>query len=227
MAKKPDMTVVKTFFFNHGERVALFTCIAVALLLIVWSMSGAVGPGTTSGKAWDEELSVAAKGLKQKIPPAGEIPEEEKIKLQKEVQYPPVSWDYFASLATPGPYQNNSELPSTLRNNPMIFKVLAGDGNFQMDYVYRGYQHYEVRNNKVLAIKDATSDKKGPAAPGGIGGIGGIGGPMGPGMPGMPGGAGNAGAAPGSLARVLQPRHMIVVTGVFPMKKQVEEFVKA
>lgn len=224
MAKKPDLSGVKTFFFNYGERVALGACVAVALLLVFWGLSGATGPGTATGKPWQEELSLAAKQLKAKIPAAPDISDEEKNKLIAEVKFPPVSWDPYRSYASPGPYQNINELPNTQRNNPTIFNVLAGNENFQMDYVCRGWQYYDVRNGKVLAFKEGGTEKKGPAGPAGPAGPGNFGalggyGPMGQGM----GGAGSG----GNLVHVLQPKHMLVVTGIFPMKKQVDEFVKA
>jgi hypothetical protein len=48
-------------------------------------------------------------------------------------------------------------------------------------------------------------------------------------MPGSGGGGGNTGGNTNAnnLAHVLQPRHTLVVTGIFPMKKQVDEFVMA
>ncbi len=215
MAKKPDLSGVKTFFFNYGERVALGACVAVALLLVVWGLSGATGPATP----WDAQLKQAAQGLQQRIPPAPDLSAEDQKKLLAQVKAPPVGWDPFDTNATPGPYQNSNELLNTQRNNPLVFNVLPGDENFQMDYICRGWQRYEidVRNNTVLAVKEEGGDKKGPGAGGATTGF-----PMAPG--GMPGGATSGGP---SLAHVLQPRHMLVVTGIFPMKKQVDEFVKA
>src|SRR4051794_11664485 len=57
MAKKLDMSRAKEFLFKHGERVALFTCAGIALLLVVYSTWGAVGAGTVKG----EPIHVALK----------------------------------------------------------------------------------------------------------------------------------------------------------------------
>src|SRR5260221_10838283 len=62
----------------------------------------------------------------------------------------------------------------------------------------------------VLALGDA-----GPAAKGGL--------PMA--LP--PNVQSPAGGGEANLAKVLKPRHMLVVTGIFPMKNQVTEYLKA
>ncbi len=67
MAKKPDMTAVKDFFFKYGERVGLFTCIGVALLLLVMGFADATGPGTPGGEGWDLTLKKVGSPIKQKL----------------------------------------------------------------------------------------------------------------------------------------------------------------
>jgi len=57
MAKKPDMAAIKEFLFRYGERVGLFACIGIALLLLIMGFMGASGPGTTNGEPWDKACS--------------------------------------------------------------------------------------------------------------------------------------------------------------------------
>jgi hypothetical protein len=53
MAKKLNMSVVKEFLFNHGEKVALGTCAFLAIVFGGWgflrSMNADAAP---NGKSW-------------------------------------------------------------------------------------------------------------------------------------------------------------------------------
>ena len=208
--KKIDLSGVKEFLFHYGERVALFTCIGVALALLIWGIAGAAGPGTTNGDPWDKTLSGAATKLKQQIPPPSGVDEND---IASKIAFQPMDWRNFDSRATPGPYQQNPEVNDLLmRGSPTILAVLPGDENWQMDLIDRGYLRYEVKQGMVLAVGGNA-----PAAGGEMKG------PPGVGVPGNQGGGG--GGAP-NLAQVLMPRHLLVVTGIFPMKKQVDEFVQ-
>ncbi len=213
MAKKLDLSGAKDFLFRYGERIGLFTCIGLALLLVVWGLAGAAGPGTASGKPWAEEIKREATNLEQRIRPAGEVkPEDVKVDA------PNIDWVQLRSAMSAGPYIALSENTDLKRRNPEIVPVLVGDENFQIDYLYRGFVGYDVQQNNITALAGGA-DVKGPMAPGV---------PVGPMAvpPGAPGAAGVAGTGP-ALAHLLHPRQMLVVTGIFPMKKQVDEFVKA
>jgi hypothetical protein len=202
MAKKPDLSAVKNFFFHYGERVALFACIGIAVLLLVWGLAGATGPGTKNGDPWSKVLSAEAQKVNQRVQtPDGEaIPPPEPIP-------PLLAW---LSRANPGPYTNIPERGDFRRSNPTVMRLLDSPDVFQMDYIYRGYVGYEIRNKvKVLVVgaADSKGDNKGGVAP-------------------VMAGQGNAGAG-GNLARVLKPRHMLVVSGVFPMVEQIVEYTRA
>ena len=60
MAKKLDLSGVKVFLFQYGERVALFTCAGIAILLLVWGVMGASGPGTDNGEPWAAVIKKAS-----------------------------------------------------------------------------------------------------------------------------------------------------------------------
>jgi hypothetical protein len=225
MAKKLDMSRVKEFFFQYGERVALFACIAAAVLLLVWGVVGASGPGTKSGEPWDAALGKASKSVRAQM---NVQPEEEPLKeIAKNVKVPPLEWPLALSKVSSGPYINLPEDNDTRRRNPEIRQVLAGDETIQFDLIDRSFIGYEVNAQKaaVLALVGGTGVAGGPGIE--------MKPPFGaaPVMPSAPGGPrgdafGAAGTGP-NLARVLKPRQMLVVTAVFPMKQQVDEFVKA
>ncbi len=184
MAKKLDLSGVKDFLFRYGERVALFTCIAVAVLLVVWGLAGATGPGTPNGKGWGETILMESKNLKAKIPEGDEADvDQQKVAVLAKAETS--SWDVLNPRAKPGPYMNVSENLDTRRMNPMILAVLPEKEFFQFDYIFRGHEGYELRGkNEVLALAGADA---GAAAGKGVG-------PMGvpPGIvpPGMQGPAG-------------------------------------
>jgi hypothetical protein len=208
MAKKPDMTVVKDFLFRYGERVALVVCGGVALLLLVMGVMDASGPGTPAGDSWDNTLKNSAKPINAKLNSG--INPEAVDGVKKAFKAEPTDWNRVDSRVSLGAYITGGENFVIGRNSPLILSVLREPKYFQMDYVYRGHIGYEVKPNGVSAVGDG-----GAAAPKGPGGG------FGPGMPG-----GNAGND-ANLAHVLKPKHMLIVTGIFPMKKQVEEYVKA
>jgi hypothetical protein len=218
MAKKPDMARVKEFFFKYGERVALIAIACIAVLLVAMGLSGATGPGTPNGEPWDKSLDKAAKTVQVRANTDGEP---DKTKIEKEAQDKATDLERqpFDSKVGMGQYISIPETPDFKRRLPMILGVLEGDNNFQMDYVFRGFIGYEVLKDKVLAhAADAGSAAAG--APAGIKPPAAI-------MPPVGAGAGaGAGGGP-TLAQVLKPRTALVVTGIFPMKKQVEEFIKA
>jgi hypothetical protein len=209
MAKKLDLSGVKNFMFKYGERVALFTCIGVAVLLIASGLTGAVGSGTPSGDPWDKAIAKAAKDLKDKLPIGGD-PDPDKVKqFSKTAAF---SWPRLDPRASTVPYLSVSENLDTRRTNPLILAVLPDIDevqNIQRDYLYRGHLGHEVLKKTVLTV---------------VGG-----GDKGQGGGGLGGGeaAKDSGAGGTNLASVLKPRHMLVVTGLFPMKTQVDQFLKA
>jgi hypothetical protein len=229
MAKKPDMTVVKDFLFKYGERVALFTCAGVALLLLVMGFSGATGPGTATGEPWEATLKKAQNPINSQLNRA--VDQEAVDKAKKEYKVEPIDWRLVDSKATPGAYINGGEKFEIGRNNPVVFNPLRGDQNFQMDYLHRGYVGYDVQQKKILTVADGGATGGGATGQGGgvTGGLGPPKGSGGTGGVGPPGGIGGlqGGAGGPNLAHVLKPRHMLVVTGIYPMKKQVDEYVKA
>jgi hypothetical protein len=208
MAKKLDLSGVKNFMFKYGERVALFTCIGVAALLIASGLAGAVGSGTPSGDPWDKTIGDAASALKRRLPLGGE-PDPDKVKqFSKTAAF---SWPHVDPRANTGQYISTSEVLDTRRTNPLILAVLPDIDevqNIQMDYRYRGHLGHEVLKKTVLTVVGGGGDK-------------------GPGVLGGGEVAKDNSAGGTNLASVLKPRHMLVVTAIFPMKAQVDQFLKA
>ena len=46
MALKPDLSGVKSFFFEKGEKVGMIACVAAAVALVGYGLMGGVGAST-------------------------------------------------------------------------------------------------------------------------------------------------------------------------------------
>src|SRR6516165_2590125 len=171
MAKKMDLSGVKTFLFNYGERVGLFTCIGIAVLLLIWGVMGASGPGTANGDAWASVIGKGAKGVQQRISGSSELDEAQQkdVREKSKGSVPPTEWTLAETKVSAGPYINIAENFDPRRRNPEIMPVMAGDDYFQFDYRFRGHLGYEVTKNTVLAIKGGGAG--GGAAGGGNKGL--------------------------------------------------------
>lgn len=216
MAKKIDMSRVKNFLFLYGERVALGLCLGTAVLLIVLGLWSASGAGNASnGKPWADALKDASNGLQSKIAQG---------LSDTEIGVKPIilkDWEAIPSNHQPSPYVNLGEDADTKRRNPKVLSVLFDPQDpeknkelFQLDYLDRGSVGYEVdlRKQQVTGVGAGTGAGGAPGFPGAVQAP-----PMGSGMAGAPG-------AGTPLAQLLKPKREVVVSGVFPMKQQLEEF---
>ncbi|MCI0637764.1 MAG: hypothetical protein L0Y70_01720 [Gemmataceae bacterium] len=249
MKKKFDLDNVKQFLFEKGERIGLGICAGFALLLVALGIKSALGSGSgADGKAWDDALKGQAKNLAQRISeqpkPKPELDDPEyKKELEKKrlslVQFEEeITWKNQDPSYEMGPYFALADRGDNRRRNPMIKPIICDEKTFEMkaqvDYLRCGYLCYEIDPQKEKATGFANRAGGGaagmpgmpfgppagmmPKAPGGMMGMMG-GGMMGGGMMG--------GQGAGNLVVDLKPKRMVVISAVFPMNEQIEEYRKA
>lgn len=223
MAKlKFDMASVKQFLFAKGEKIGLVACTAITVLVVATSLySGFTARGTDAGKPWDVAIEEKAKAVQVAI---------DNARLdEKEVPPPPkiddTKWRFVIS---PFPWAPPMVLPDKAlykRVNPHVLSPLPeGEKHWQMNYYPSLYFGYTIdAKSKTVEILEG----------GGKGGA--VGMPMGAAMPaampaaGSSKGAVGAGAAGGGqhLAKNVFATRLAVISGVFPMHEQLDEFRKA
>lgn len=208
MAKmKIDMSNVKQFFFEKGEKVGLIGCTAIMVLVVAYALySGMSSRGTDTGKEWDKAIIEASNSLQQRIRSAT---------LSDSDKPGPVNIVDFQWRTVMSAYSYLSMFPMpdkafTKKLNPYIMPIMTGEDEklFQLNYYATGTYAYKI---------DPTARKAtvifGGVQPGFV--------PKGAaGQPQQTGGMGN-------LAKQVRPTRMVVVHAKFPMKEQVEEFRKA
>lgn len=218
MAKKPDLTKVKTFLFQYGEKVALGACLAVALLVLVMGLIGAAGSGSENGKPWEKALRDAANNLQGRIASAQttEMPPEVKAQLDPALyDWKPVESNFHPSQLVALP-----ERPDTFRRNPQILPLDAKQ--IQVSLVRSGAFYYDVaKGRQIWTIKGGT----GGAMPGGSTPPG-LTPPIAPPGGGFTPSSGMPGATGGGpqLVKAMRPERVVLVRALFPMKKQIEEY---
>lgn len=220
MAKKPDLSAVKDFLFNHGEKVALGVCAFIAIVLGGLKLWDAAGAGYASnGKPWKLAFDEAKNGVQTKL--AGNLP----VPVIKEDDMDPekYKWRFRPTDYQQAKYMEVPEVKDTLRRNPAAMTIVNDPAKIRLDYV-RGL----IFTHEIDELNHTVQGMESPT-----GAVGPMGQPMPVPMP-MPGGPrgkkGLAGKDPVILPERLkkgQPSKFIVVHAVFPMKKQVEEFAAA
>jgi hypothetical protein len=207
---KVDLTVAKQFLFEKGEKVGLIGCTAIMILIVGYALySGLMARGAPSGKSWDAEIAQGATSLDQSFGRVSLDPKD----VPEEIRVDDTVWKLvpsFYSFAAMFPLPDRA---STKKRNPQVLSLYGADleKSFQVDYVRGAYYAYEIDTNaKSITII--------------VGGGGGGGGLNAGGNKGMMGGGGQSGA---NLAKIVLPTRMVVVSGVFPMWDQLEEFRKA
>jgi hypothetical protein len=221
MAKfKFDMANVKRFLFVKGEKIALVACTAITVLIVVTSLySGFTSRGADSGKPWDVAIEEKRKAMDQAILSA---------RLNEaEVPPPPdIHQSQWKFVVSPFPWAPPMVLPDKAlykRVNPYVLSPLPeGEKHWQMNYypsLYYGYT-IDTKSKKVEILEG-----------GGKGG--GMAGMPNAAMPAAMPAAGTKGAASGAagagqhLAKSVFATRMAVISGVFPMREQLDEFRKA
>lgn len=211
MKFKFDMAAVKQFLFEKGERVGLIACTVIMVAVVGYSLySGLSSRGTDKGDPWDKALTEAADRLKRNIASVTLNPDELKTKVPnaRDFMWVPIPYTgHFLQLFPAPDKRSNKKL------NPFILPIITGDEDklWQLNYYACGINIYniDVANRKATVLFGG----------GGSGGGGGV-----PGMN-VRGGAAQAGAS--NLAKNVRPTRMVVVSAIFPMRDQLEEYRKA
>ena len=217
MAKKINMSAVKEFMFNHGEKVALGTCAFLALVFgglgLLRAMSA--GKADNSSNGWVAELQLRKNVVETSMRglPAPTLPEGMEPKLQADFYQD--GWKTIKSTHVPTPYMFFSGGDSLKRLNPLALAIKDQPDLIKVDYVPGLVWVHEVQGNTV----------KGLVAAEGGGGVMVAGQPKVPPM-GPMGIKGAASEIPAFL-KGAEPVRMVVVTAMFPMKLQMEEFQRA
>ncbi|MBI2805659.1 MAG: hypothetical protein HYX68_11835 [Planctomycetes bacterium] len=211
MAKKIDLSGVKEFLFNHGEKVALGTCAFVALTLGVLGLLRAMGASRAEGtnmtwvEAMEKEYQRVASGVSSSQ--AAPLPPKIEARLKDDGLWPSIQ-----SAHTPNRYINLDPEGQDKRMNPKIFAVLKENVNIK----------YVAKCVLLHAKDDAGVKTLEPIAGGDGEGKPGLGG----GQPGLIGGGGAATSGARYMHKAA-PYRMVVVTAVFPMKQQMLEYQRA
>jgi hypothetical protein len=212
MAKKIDLSGFKEFFFNHGEKVALGTCAILGLVLGVWGLWSASSAGRPDGssKSFNEEFDGRTKAIEAALR-SQPVPKLDAIDISKQ------RWPQIESNYPSVPYAALPEIGGDKRRNPTVLPIRS-DG-IRMDYLAGLYFAYKTRvDNRnqriVFGLEDPNVVQGGqPIQP-----------PppkktkkdMQPEVPqNIP-----------PFVQATKPVRMVVVHAVFPMKQQVQEYVK-
>jgi hypothetical protein len=219
MAKKINVSAIKEFMFNHGEKVALGTCAFLALLFGSLGLLRALTAGKAeSGKPWADEFKQTRMAISSAMDGAAvkELPPEKAAKFKEDAY----DWKYIGWPFDPSPYNSFPADSTTKRLNPIALAIKGGK-DIQLDYIRGLVWVHKVEGNILKGVE---------AAAGGGGG----GGNMQPGIDkfkgggvGQPPGAGAQQQQATQVLKEAQPIRAVVVTAQFPMKLQVEEFQRA
>ena len=209
MAKKINVAVVKEFLFNHGEKVALGTCAFVALFFGVMGLLRAMHAGKPDGsnKTWPEAFQVEQVRINDSLGKAEAIVLSSSVQEKMKPKF--YVWDPVISDYVSFPYAIQGEPNTSKRINP---QVLAIDANqIQLDYLPVLVYVHEVQGNSMTVLKPKNAPDEKPLPP--------------------EKGKGKKDPPPPvkQYPPVMKgvPTRMVVVTAVFPMRKQVEEFQQA
>lgn len=209
MKFKLDTAALKQFMFEKGERVGLIACTVIMVLVVGYALySGLSSRGTEKGEPWDVAINKAADRLKQNIA-AVTLKEEDltaKVPKAENFNWWPVPYTgQFLQLFPAPDKRNNKKL------NPFVLQIMTGDEDklWQLNYYACGTFMYNIdpANKKATVILGAGGDK------GGAGGM-------------KIGGAAQGGNL-SNIAKNVRPTRMVVVSAIFPMRDQLEEYRNA
>lgn len=212
MALKVDLSGVKSFLFEKGEKIALVGCLVGMGLLVGIGVLNGMGakhvPGTNM--TYPEYLTKLARELRTKQD-GGET-----VEIKQDTNKHGPDWDRMVSTFNPSRYFEMQDRVATKRLNPRAVGILADEKNFQMDYIRGVYLAYDIQPQfkSATVVKDPKAAPVQPKNPFGF-------------FQRQPKPAPNQ---PGQgLAPVItvQPKRMVVVNAVFPLEQQLEEFRKS
>ncbi len=197
MALKVDLSGVKTFFFERGEKIGMIACVAAAAVLVGYGVMSGMGTSTPYPAAF----KATSKDLRDKMEAGQPIAPLASSGFPTGPFEPQKPGDFWGSFFHTG------DLNNTKRLNPRALAVRADPEKkqIQIDYIRGPYFAYEIDKLKKNAttIKDAKG-----AVPLTKGKFGEKGGTLTP-------------------VTVVQAKRMLVVNCVFPLTEQLEEFRKA
>lgn len=241
MAKKINMSAVREFMFHHGEKVALGTCVFVALIFGVLGLMRAMSAGHADGSSdtYANEFKKHRDRIRREVD--GAAPPEYSKEIIDRLDDKYYEMGPFRSFHIQSPYNNFPGQDELKRVNPpalAILKYIEPDrekkpadkeepNTIMMQYMSGLVWVHEIQGSSLKGLEVAgAANGPGPL-------------PMGiaippmpmmgkkPPMPGM--------IAPGNVQGTLEhpvlkaavPVRMVVVSAVFPMKQQMEEFQRA
>lgn len=230
MAKKIDLSGVKEFMFNHGEKVALGTCAFIAILFgslgLLRALSANKADGTSKSlvEVLTEEYQRISGGISRAQAP--ELPDQTKKRMTDTYG----DWKYLASNHPQNPLIQMGPEEAEKRANPTIYAIRKESKYFDMQTITTCVLVHKHDSTGVKVLGDPPAGGGGgvPGGGGALGG-GGAGGGVKP-----PGGAGGdpkigSGGSKGGIPfmHAGKPLRAVVATAVFPMKAQVLEFQRA
>jgi hypothetical protein len=210
MAKKPDLTKVKSFLFEKGEKLGLGVCVLVMVALVGLGAMSAMGQSATGHVT---ALKSKAGSIRSAV--QGAQLSEEDLKPPETPGLNGVS-DWFERLSTFSvtPFTYLPDVPKKKRMTPGVLPVrpaIAGEDSMKIDYVRGLYFAYEIDTTKngLTVVAEANA-------------AGGAGQPPAPAMGGAPGAKGSV-----QPAIIAKPIRMNVVSATFPLQDQVVLYAQA
>ena len=200
MAKKIDLSGAKEFLFNHGEKVALGTCAVLVLVFGAYGFYRAFGASRTDdGKTWAGAFEGRRRSLETGLASLKD-PNIDDAFLNRALYV----WNPVTSTYDFTPMGLIAEKEDKGRRNPIGLTIRSGDKDIQIKYVQGISFKYAVDqgDHTVTGLVDAAAAAEPPAK------------------------KGDKVEIP-PLMNVGSPTRMVVVTAVFPMAQQVEEFRRA
>lgn len=211
MGLKVDLSGVKSFFVEKGERVGMFACLIAAGVLVGYGVMNGLGakavPGST--RTYSDSFKGRVDELRAKQNSGEQISSSESTNFSKDwgTAKPDFLWY---------PLSDRSDRTNNKRINPRALAPLVDPEakQIQMDYVRGSYFAYDINQQFKTAtvIKDAAKDPK-----------------AGKGFNPFQVLPGSRPAANVAVAPVItvQPLRMVTVHAVFPLSDQIQEFRKS
>ncbi len=204
--KKINFAILKPYFINHGEKIALGSCVFIALLLGLLGLLRAMSAGRdTTGRIWADELNNIHNRITGDIQKAQPAPlNQMQLATLDKNRY---DWPAILLAHAPSLYLHATEKGGQdKRMNPTLLAVMENKKQekkyFQLDYIQACmllYQNDQESRHELIFDGAAPAIRPQP---------------------------GTLGSLP-SLAKRAEPSRMVVGYALFPMQEQVELFRKA
>lgn len=211
MARKIDLTGVKSFFLEKGEKVGLLACVGAAAVLIGYGVMHGMSAKTvgSSSDTYPSAIERAGRDARAKQERGEELPSATTIAVVPWNEQPPNEFPWTR-------LQEQSDRANNKRTNPRALAPLADpEGKYvDMKYVSGTYYALDVnQQQKIANVPGAGEEPKGPAIP-----------------KFFPFNKQPQQAKTTTIQQpfvTVQPMRMVVVHTVFPLQSQLDEFRKA